>query len=341
MAVMAAEPLAEQGQPVTQEQFRFVFVETDKKLAELAAQSKETDRKIAESNQRFAEQNKKFDKTQFVFVETDKKLAELAAQSKETDRKIAELTEQSKEQRKELDKIFAETAEQSKEQRKELDKIFAETAEQSKEQRKELDKIFAETAEQKKKFDQEYAERQKELDKKFAKLAEQAQETDKEFKKAWKSIKELSKNIGGISNTLGKWSEEMVAARLCEKVNVFGYEFTRCGRNIEYRENGERIAEVDCFLENGTVLMLVEVKTDLTKNEVDEYIEKVKMIRYLQDKRNDKRTIVAAMAGAIVSESVCKYAQKQGLYVLMQSGENIAIANPPAGFRPRKWNGLK
>ena len=323
MAVKVAEPLEEQGQPVTQEQFRFVFVETDKKLAELAAQSKETDRKIAESNQRFAEQNKKFDKTQFVFVETDKKLAELAAQSKETDRKIAELTEQSKEQRKELDKIFAETAEQSKEQRKELDKIFAETAEQ------------------KKKFDQEYAERQKELDKKFAKLAEQAQETDKEFKKAWKSIKELSKNIGGISNTLGKWSEEMVAARLCEKVNVFGYEFTRCGRNIEYRENGERIAEIDCFLENGTVLMLVEVKTDLTKNEVDEYIEKVKMIRYLQDKRNDKRTIVAAMAGAIVSESVCKYAQKQGLYVLMQSGENIAIANPPAGFRPRKWNGLK
>ena len=298
MAVMAAEPLAEQGQPVTQEQFRFVFVETDKKLAELAAQSKETDKKIAEFNQKFAEQNEKFDKNQFVFVETDKKLAELAEQKKETE------------------------------------------------------KILAELAAQKKVFDKEYVERQKNLDKILAELAAQSKETDKKIaesnaeaaeqkKETRKIIKELSKNIGGISNTLGKWSEEMVAARLCEKVNVFGYEFTRCGRNIEYRENGERIAEIDCFLENGTILMLVEVKTDLTKSEVDEYIEKVKKIRYLQDKRNDKRTIVAAMAGAIVSESVCKYAQKQGLYVLMQSGENIAIANPPAGFRPRKWNGLK
>ena len=308
MAAMAAGQLVEAGQPVTQEQFRFVFVETDKKLAELAAQSKETDKKIAEFNQKLmelAEQNKESGKKPFVFVETDKKLAELAAQSKETDKKIAESNA-------ELNQKFAELAAQSKE----TDKKIAELTVQS-----------------------------KETDKKLAELATQSKETDKKIaeqnKETRKIIKELSKNIGGISNTLGKWSEEMVAARLCEKINVFGYAFTRCGRNVEYRENGERIAEIDCFLENGTVLMLVEVKTDLTKGEVDEYLEKVKLIRYLQDRRNDKRTIVAAIAGAIVSESVCNYAQKQGLYVLMQSGENIAVAKTPKGFTPREWNGLK
>ncbi|MDR2490648.1 MAG: hypothetical protein LBD20_04505 [Spirochaetaceae bacterium] len=253
MAAMTAGQSTEQGQFVTTEQFRFVFTETDKKLAELAAQSKVTDKKFAE----LAEQHKV---TEQILAETSKKIAELA------------------EERKQTELILAETS------------------------------------------------------KKIAELAEESKETKR-------VVKELSKNIGGISRSLGKWSEEMVAVRLCEKVNAFGYEFTRCGRNVEYRENGQRIAEIDCFLENGTVLMLVEVKVDLTKEEVDEYIEKVKMIRYLQDKRSDKRTIVAAVAGAIVPESVCNYAQKQGLYVLMQSGENIAIANSPKGFLPRKWQG--
>jgi hypothetical protein len=43
------------------------------------------------------------------------------------------------------------------------------------------------------------------------------------------------------------------------------------------------------------------------------------------------------VAGAIVTDDVCKYAQNKGLYVLTQSGKSIAIADMPKDFTPRKW----
>jgi hypothetical protein len=55
------------------------------------------------------------------------------------------------------------------------------------------------------------------------------------------------------------------------------------------------------------------------------------------DGHSDKRTIVAAVAGAVVPDNVCAYAQKKGLYVLAPSGDSIAVADLPEGFAPRKW----
>ena len=169
---------------------------------------------------------------------------------------------------------------------------------------------------------------------------EQSKEAEKEYKKTWKIIRELSKNVGGINRTLGKWSEEMIAANICKKINPFGYKFAWCGRNLEFcrLEDGKVFAEVDCFLENGDVVMLVEIKTDLKKSDIDEHLERIKKIRQHLNNRDEKRTIVAAVAGAIVHKSVCIYAQKQGLYVFMQSGETMAVAEIPAGFTPRKWH---
>jgi hypothetical protein len=55
------------------------------------------------------------------------------------------------------------------------------------------------------------------------------------------------------------------------------------------------------------------------------------------DERGDKRTIVAAVAGSIVDEKVCEYAQGKGLYVLVPSGDSVAVANVPAGFTRKEW----
>ncbi|MDR0636444.1 MAG: hypothetical protein LBF87_05130, partial [Treponema sp.] len=60
-------------------------------------------------------------------------------------------------------------------------------------------------------------------------------------------------------------------------------------------------------------------------------------IRLHMDKRGDKRRLVGAVAGAIVPESVCRYAQKKGLYVVVQSGDSVEVAGMPKGFEVRKW----
>ncbi|MDR0635456.1 MAG: hypothetical protein LBF87_00065, partial [Treponema sp.] len=166
---------------------------------------------------------------------------------------------------------------------------------------------------------------------------EQQRRTDEQIAKMSKEVAELSKNIGGVNRSLGRWTEQMVAAKLWEKFDAFEYEFTRGSRNIKFRDGKQIIAEADIFLENGDYAMPVEVKTDLIEEDIDDHLDRIGKIRLYMDKRGDKRLLVGAVAGAIVPESVCRYAQKKGLYVVVQSGDSVEVVGIPNGFEVRKW----
>ena len=83
--------------------------------------------------------------------------------------------------------------------------------------------------------------------------------------------------------------------------------------------------------------MPVEVKTELTTEDVKEHLQRIEAIREYFDERGDKRKLVGAVAGGVVSENVLKYAQKQGLYVIIQTGDSVAIADIPPDFKAREW----
>ncbi|MDR2095481.1 MAG: hypothetical protein LBP76_08180 [Treponema sp.] len=174
-----------------------------------------------------------------------------------------------------------------------------------------------------------FQETDKRIDKRSKNIEERLAETDR-------MIKELSRNIGGVNNSLGKWMEEMVSARLWEKFTAIGFEFTK-GGPCEFLENKRILAQADVFLENGEYAMPVEVKTDLTEEDIDEHIERIGKIRHYMDVRGDKRKLVGAVAGAIAPENVRNYAFKKGLYVLVQSGDSIALAERPKTFNHREW----
>jgi hypothetical protein len=38
-----------------------------------------------------------------------------------------------------------------------------------------------------------------------------------------------------------------------------------------------------------------------------------------------------------VADEVRKYAQRKGLYVLVQSGDSVTVADLPESFSPREW----
>jgi hypothetical protein len=179
-----------------------------------------------------------------------------------------------------------------------------------------------------KESDRKMRELSLEADKRQAELTREHEETER-------VVKELSKNIGGLNNSMGRYIEEMVSANLWEKFGALGYEFTK-GGPARFRENGMIIAQADAFLENGEYAMLVEVKTDLKEDDVDEHIERIEKVRQYMDKRNDKRKLVGAVAGAVAPDNVRKYALKKGLYVLVQSGDSIAVLEAP-GFKAREW----
>ncbi|MDR3192655.1 MAG: hypothetical protein LBT87_06280 [Treponema sp.] len=184
-----------------------------------------------------------------------------------------------------------------------------------------------------KEADRRHAELSKEADRRHAELSEEA---DRRQEEANKQIKELSKNIGGLNNSFGKWAEEMVSAKLWEKFKAMGYTFTR-GGPMKFWENDRTVAQVDMFLENGDYAMPVEIKSELTVEDVDDHVARIEKVRKQLDKRGDRRKLVGAVAGMTVPGNVREYAQKKGLYVLAQSGDSVAVAEAPEGFKVREW----
>jgi uncharacterized coiled-coil DUF342 family protein len=179
----------------------------------------------------------------------------------------------------------------------------------------------------------------KETDKQIKETDRQLKETGKHIEETDRQIKRLSRNIGGLNNSFGKWVEKMVSAKLWEKFKAIGYTFTR-GGPMEFWEHDRTIAQVDMFLENGEYAMPVEIKSELTVEDIDEHVERIEKVRKQLDKRGDQRKLVGAVAAMVVPGHVREYAQKRGFYVLVQSGKSVAIAEAPEGFKVREWCAL-
>jgi hypothetical protein len=60
-------------------------------------------------------------------------------------------------------------------------------------------------------------------------------------------------------------------------------------------------------------------------------------IRRYMNSRKDTRRLVGAVAGAVVSKNVLTYAQRNGFFVLVQTGDSVAIARTPKDFKPKEW----
>jgi len=201
---------------------------------------------------------------------------------------------------------------------------------------------LAENYRQIKETQQETARQIKEVQQETQKqFRESLQETQKQLqesqKRTDKIVADLSKNIGGLGNSLGRFTETMFSTELWKKFNELGFTFTKQGPHVKFIQFGQVIAEVDFFLENGEYALPVEIKTELSIGDVDDHLERIEKIRQYMDERGDTRKLVGAVAGGIISDNIFKYAHKKGLFVIKQTGDSVAVAAAPQGFKPREW----
>ena len=82
-------------------------------------------------------------------------------------------------------------------------------------------------------------------------------------------------------------------------------------------------------------LIVGRVKSKPTTEDVQDHIERLKKMRTYADLRGDKRTFLAAVAGAIIADNVKDYALKQGFFVIEPSGETFTIISPIGD--PKEW----
>ena len=108
------------------------------------------------------------------------------------------------------------------------------------------------------------------------------------------------------------------------------------GQRMEKKKHGENM-EIDIMLLNSDVIILVEVKTTLTVEKVNEHIEKrLKRFKdFFSDFKNYK--IYGAVAYIHAEEYADRYAYKKGLFVLtFTTGDMVEIQNDDK-FVPNVW----
>ena len=188
----------------------------------------------------------------------------------------------------------------------------------------------------------ELIEAQKETDRKFQEteriLREQSQETDRRFQETERFLKEqgqrLDQQLGKLGNRLGEfveWQVRPAAVRLFQERGIDVHEL-HPGVSVQRPEGG---IEIDLLVVNRTQAVLVEVKSKLTKADVDEHLERLGKFKQLMPRYRDVQAL-GAVAAMVVPEEVTRYAYRRGLFVLAQSGDTVVILND-AKFHPKAW----
>jgi len=203
---------------------------------------------------------------------------------------------------------------EEREQLREMREQFRETREQMKDSERKLDRMFQET------------------DRKMKETAEQMKETDR-------IVKQTSKDIAALGSRIGEIIENMVKGDIVSKFQVFGYEIDDYCEKKKFKNKDLGIrGEIDLFLENGDIAILIEVKTTLETKDVHKHIERLtKFRRYIDTKGIDQRHFIGAVAGAVIEGEAEEVAHENGMYVIVQSGKAVDIINPPEGFEVRRW----
>ncbi|MDR0597186.1 MAG: hypothetical protein LBG14_01605 [Treponema sp.] len=196
---------------------------------------------------------------------------------------------------------------------RETDRNFQETERLLKEQSQETERLLKEQSRETERL-----------------LKEQVRETDRQMKETDRKISKLGSRIGDLV-------EELIVPNIVEKFNKLGYVFGKVAPRVRYQDaRGEYVAEVDLLLENGDLVLVGEVKTQLTIADVREHLKRMEKLRRYADEHGDRRKLLGAVAGAIASKEVKAFAVKSGFFVLEQSGDTIRIS-VPEGFKPREW----
>jgi len=235
------------------------------------------------------------------------------------------IRENSRKTRREMRENSRKTRKEHQEFRRSLKKQGAEFDRRMEEQRAEFDKMRQETERQKKERDTQYALEKQERDAELARIE-----------------KETNKKIGNITGSMGRVIEHMVAGdNIIGKFAHLGYVIGEYSRNKKFgRELPEKLdakGEIDLFLENGEIAILLEVKTTLETKDVYKLIRTLERYRRFSDTKGDRRRFIGAVAGAVVEDDAIKLALENGMYVIVQSGESVEIVPTPEGFKARKW----
>ncbi|MDR2592188.1 MAG: CCDC174 family protein [Chitinispirillales bacterium] len=206
-----------------------------------------------------------------------------------------------------------------------LEDIVAQLGVTMVESQKKWEESRKEWEESRKKSQKELEELRKETERAF-------QRAEKEHEKTERMMQRLEKNIGGLGNSIGEVVEMIVIPGVKKKMNVLGHNFTMASPGKEYSDtDGSTLMEIDLLLENCDEVMVVEVKTQVSKKWVERHLKRLEILR--QKERITGmigKTMYAAVAGIGFDEEARELAANNGMYLIdiHEDSERIDVTLP-------------
>ncbi|MGK5093991.1 DUF3782 domain-containing protein, partial [Deltaproteobacteria bacterium TL4] len=177
------------------------------------------------------------------------------------------------------------------------------------------------------------AETDRQLNEKFAETDRQLNE---KFAETSRIVKELSKNIGGLNNKFGSFTEGMAFPSI-SKIMTERFGMDTFLTRLRKRKEGKNM-EVDAVAyTNGTVneLYVIEIKSRLEQRDLDQTLEILKNFRMFFPEFSDK-TIRGMVVYVDTESSVREDVLQSGLYLAAIHDEVFSLETP-ANFTPKTF----
>ena len=158
-----------------------------------------------------------------------------------------------------------------------------------------------------------------------------AAEREKSMAKLERTVERTSKAVDALTTRWGRFVEGLVEPAVLRLFQARGIDVKEVYQRAQTKRQGVAM-EIDILAVDDTELVLVECKSRLSKDDVDEFIEKLHRFK-ISFPHYQSYQVYGAVAGIEINEGIDRYAYRQGLFVIKPSGESVAIINDE-NFQP-------
>ncbi|NMF82646.1 DUF3782 domain-containing protein [Nodosilinea sp. P-1105] len=177
-----------------------------------------------------------------------------------------------------------------------------------------------------------------ETDRKFQETDRQLQETDRQIQATIQENRrinqQVSKQLSELGGAWGRFVEDLVAPA-CERLFLErGIPVDQVSQRVKRRRQGDTL-EIDVLVVNQGHVLAVEVKSSLSVADVNDFIADLGRFSTFFPEYADMQ-LYGAVAGIGIESGADRYAYRQGLFVMAQSGDSVTLLNDDQ-FQPRAW----
>lgn len=159
-------------------------------------------------------------------------------------------------------------------------------------------------------------------------------ETDKEIKETSRVVKETSRKVDALTGKWGRFVEGLIAPAVKDLFKAWDITLDRVFQRVKVHKNGKSM-EIDIMAINQEYAVLIEAKSTLGLEDIREHLKTLKEFKEYFPEYKDKK-VLGCVAGIVIDEGADKYAYREGLFVIGQSGETVSILNDKS-FKPKMW----